>query len=85
MPNISKSKSNQAVKFGQLIEYFNTNISFEMHAENEAGRIVPDLFLSFFSKNLYTSSKQVASALILIYFGRLPLRHTVKTKCITDC
>ena len=56
-----------------------------MHAENEAGRIVSDLFLSFFSKNLYTSSKQVASALILIYFGRLPLRHTVKTKCITDC
>ena len=85
LPNISRSKSNQAVKFGELIEYFNRNIFFEKHAENESGRIVPDLFLSFFFKKLYINSKQVASALILTYFGRLPLRHTIKTKCITDC
>ena len=34
--NISRSKGNQAMKFGQLIEY---------HTENETERIVPDLFL----------------------------------------
>ena len=32
------------MKFGQLIEY-KRNIFFKIHAENEAGRLVPDLFL----------------------------------------
>ena len=32
------------MKFGQLIEY-NRNIFFENYAENEAGRLVSDLFL----------------------------------------
>ena len=32
------------MKFGQLIEYNKRNIFFENHAENEAGRLVPDLF-----------------------------------------
>ena len=44
-PNISKSKDNQIVKFGQLIRFLKN------HAENEAGRAVPDLFLFF--KKLY--------------------------------
>ena len=40
------------MKFGQLTEYNRTNIFFKNHAENEAGRLVPDLFL-FFKKALY--------------------------------
>ena len=39
------------MKFGQLIEYNNINIFLKNHAENEAGRVVPDLFL-FFKKAL---------------------------------
>ena len=39
------------MKFGQLIEYDKINIflqkSWRNHAENEAGRLVPDLFLFF--------------------------------------
>ena len=53
MPDISKSKGNQAMKFGQLIEYNVRSIfSFENQAENEAGRLVPYLFL-FFKKALH--------------------------------
>ena len=40
--NISQSKGNQAIKFGQLIEF-----NKRCYAENEARRLVPDLFLSF--------------------------------------
>ena len=39
------------MKFGQLIEYNNINIFLKNHAENEAARVVPDLFL-FFKKPL---------------------------------
>ena len=38
--------------FGQLIEHTKRNIFFENYAENEAGKLVPDLFL-FFKKALY--------------------------------
>ena len=41
------------MKFGQLIEYNVRSIfSFENQAENEAGRLVPYLFL-FFKKALH--------------------------------
>ena len=45
LPNISQSKGNQTMKFGQSIEYNKRNIFFKNYAENEAGRLVPDLFL----------------------------------------
>ena len=51
LTNISRRKENQAMKFGQLIEYVR-NIFFNNHAENEAGRLIPGLFL-FFKKALY--------------------------------
>ena len=41
--------------FGQLIEHNVRNIFFKIHAENEAGRLVPDLFLFFF-KALYVKA-----------------------------
>ena len=44
MSNISPSKGNQAMKFGQLIEYNKRNIfSSKIMRENEGGRLVPDL------------------------------------------
>ena len=48
MPNISRSKGNQTMKFHQLIEY-NRNIFFEA---NEAVRLVPDLLLKKAKKAL---------------------------------
>ena len=49
--DISKSKSNQTMKFSQLIEY-DINIFLQIHAKNEVGRLFPDLFL-FFLQVLY--------------------------------
>ena len=46
LPNIPRSKSNHAMKFGQLILFFRN------YAENGAGKLVPDLFL-FFDKALH--------------------------------
>ena len=47
LPNISQSKGNQTTKFGQLIEYNKKNILLKYHAENGAGRLIPDIFLFF--------------------------------------
>ena len=47
LSNISQSKDNQTMKFGQLIEYNKINTYLKNYAENEAGRLVPDLFLFF--------------------------------------
>ena len=47
LSNISRSKSNQTVKFGQLIEYNMKSVFHKNHAESEVGRLVPDLFLCF--------------------------------------
>ena len=44
LPNISQSKVIQTMKFGQVIEYNKRTISFNDRAENEARRLVPDLF-----------------------------------------
>ena len=50
---MSRSKNNQTMKIGQVIEHNNRNIFFfKSNSENEAGRLVPELFL-FFKKALY--------------------------------
>ena len=43
LPNISRRKGNQTIKFGQAMEYNKKNIFFKNHAENEAGRLVLDI------------------------------------------
>ena len=45
LSNISQRKGNQTMKSRQLIEYDKRNNFLENYAENEAGRLVPDLFL----------------------------------------
>ena len=47
LPNISKSKENQAMKFGQIMKYSMRNISLINHVKNDVGRLVPDLLLLF--------------------------------------
>ena len=51
LPNISRSKSDQAVKFSEL-KYITSEIFFfKNYSENETWRLVQDLFL-FFKKTL---------------------------------
>ena len=47
LPNISQSKDNKKMKFGQLIEYNKRNTFLKNYAENEVGRVAPDLSLIF--------------------------------------
>ena len=47
LPNISRSKGNQAMEFGQLINLTKEKFFFKNHAENEAGRLVLDISLFF--------------------------------------
>ena len=42
LPDISRSKSNQTMKFGQLIEYNKRNIFFQ---KGSGGRLQEDYFL----------------------------------------
>ena len=46
-PYISRSKSNQTLNFGQSIEYNKIKFFSKNHAQNEAERLLPDLFLFF--------------------------------------
>ena len=45
LPNISRSKGNQAMKFGQLIEYKMRNICLEKSYTKCGGETFPDPFL----------------------------------------
>ena len=47
LPNISQSRGNQTMEFGQLIEYNKRNFFFKNYAKNEARKLVHDLFLFF--------------------------------------
>ena len=53
------------MKFGQLIQCNKRNIFLQNHGENEAGRLIPDLFLFF--KKLY-EVKAMAGSLVSVYF-----------------
>ena len=46
LSNISRSKGNQTMKLGQLIEY-KQKYSSKIFPENETGTLVPYLFLFF--------------------------------------
>ena len=60
LPSIwQQSKGNQTMEFVQLIEYNKRNIFLQNCAENEAGRLVSDLFIDHLI---------VICSLLLIYF-----------------
>ena len=52
LPNISRKKGNQAIKFGQLIECVVRNTFLENYVEKGAGKLVSGIIL-FFEKALY--------------------------------
>ena len=41
LPNISRDKSNQTIKFGQLIEYNMGNVFLKKHTQNAVKKLVP--------------------------------------------
>ena len=81
LSNFSRSICDQSMKFGQLTKCNVRIFSLKNHAENEAGELAQIFF--WFLKKFYLMSTQMVSTFALIYFGRLSLRHTVKTNFIT--
>ena len=45
LPNMSRSKGNQAIKYGQLIEYYMKNIFVERSYTKVVEKLFPDLYL----------------------------------------
>ena len=45
MPNISRIKGIQTMKFGQLVEYNMRNIFLKNHTQNMVEKLFPDPFL----------------------------------------
>ena len=45
LPNNSRSKGNQTMKYGQLIEYNMRNIFLKIHAQNVVEKLFTDPFL----------------------------------------
>ena len=45
LPNTSKSKGNQTMKFGQLIDYNMRNIFLKNHTQNVVEKPFPEPFL----------------------------------------
>ena len=45
MPNISRNKHNQSMKFGQLIDYNTKNFFLKSHTYNLVVKLLPDTFL----------------------------------------
>ena len=68
------------MKLGQLIVYNKRNIFLQKQAENEAGRLVPDLVLFF--KKAYYEVKESGLQLSFSMFEQPSTWHTIKTNCI---
>ena len=76
-PNISRTKGNPRMKFGQLLEYNARKIFAKNNAENKGGRLVPELFCVFLKK-LFVWLNQMFSTLVSIYFDSPRLGNKIK-------
>ena len=47
LPNISRSKDNQTMKFGQLIEYNMRKILLKNHTQNVLEKLFSDIYLKY--------------------------------------
>ena len=69
--NISRTNSNQTIKFGRLREHNMRNVFLKTSAENEAGILVLDIFL-FFNKAFY--EVKASQHVVSIFFDSLRLK-----------
>ena len=76
LPNISWGKGNQAMKFGQIIEYNKKIFFFKSYAENEVERLVLELFLFF--KKVLNEVKAKGLQLSFNVFQWSSSRHNIK-------
>ena len=87
LPNTSRSKDNQTIKFGQLIEYNMRNISFKNHPQNMVKKLVQNPFIK--NQNwayLWINSLKYYSLFLLyikveVYQNVLKLRSQLTFTC----
>ena len=79
LPNVTKSKSNYAVKFSKLIKYSEKNVFLQRLCRKWGRETSSDLFL--FAKKAISKVKAGGQHLI-VYFGRPRFAHTTTTNFI---
>ena len=86
MPDISRSKDNQTLKFGQLIEYNMRNIFLKCHARNVVEKVIPDSFLKNqnWAYYLWINSLNSMPFVFIVWQSRGLPKH-VETKVLTTC
>ena len=77
LPNISGSKGNQTIKFGQLIEYNMRNIFLEKSYTKYNGKVLKFVFIVCPSRGLprYIKTKLLTTCFYLTYSLRTPIDY----------
>ena len=82
MPNISRSKRNQAMKFCQFIEYDMRYIFLEKSYSKCGGKTSPDPFLKNLNWAYFSiSSLNICTVCAIVHLGFEDYRNTLKLKC----
>ena len=84
LPNISKSKSNQTMKFGQLIECNSRNILLEKSYTKCSGETSHRPFSEKLKLSISLDQQFVLKSLFLLY-GKLKAIKYIETKLQTTC
>ena len=67
LPDTSRSKRNQTIKYGQLIVYNTRNIFLEKHTQKLLGKRVPDPCMKNQNSILFDQQSEMLYSLFLLY------------------
>ena len=86
LPNISRSKGNKTMKFGQSIEYNIRNFSFlKKHIQNVAEKIVTDPFINYQNWGYLRVNSLKCYKVFFFICASQGLPKYNKTKVLTCC
>ena len=80
LPDISKRKDSQTMKFGQLIEYNVRNIFLQKSFRKRNKKEI--VLVLFFSENFMQSKSKQFAPQFQYFFGSFGLGHTTKINCM---
>ena len=81
LPNISRSKSNQNMKFSEFIEH-NRNIFLKNHTQNVFEKVVGDPFIKKTKLNISLDQQsEMFENLLLLYFQVEVYQNILKLRC----
>ena len=81
LPNISRSKSNQNMKFSEFIEH-NRNIFLKNHTQNVLEKVVGDPFIKNTKLSISLDQQsEMFENLLLLYFQVEVYQNILKLRC----